>query len=505
MDAQLASELAARFVCGDRLAPSEEQDLLRWLESHPAARNELLADEAIDSLLRSLGRLEGPADRFVQDALRRMAEWQVQPRDVSAAAAALPPPLLVVGPKSSAQARWRGTLLAVARGRWALAAACASAVLLVGTFAWWLVQGPGALDANRLPVAMQDNPRPDSAETNASRHEPDRAFATLAQNTGAVWDTPRAAGDRLAAGTLKLAQGKAELHFDKGTVVRLSGPAVLELCGGDEVSLQHGSLTARVPHQAVGFTVVTPLSRVVDLGTEFDVVVGESGATQTLVRQGKVSLRPQRGPEQPGKSVELAAGGLDQAAVSVPDMVAPVLPVTTVAHGAGGRFLGMVSVDGQTADFHSPEALATFQALAMKQLQSTPRRFRQQWPELVKSSSQLAKPAAKTTAAEPALETPKAPPRNSVADSSTEGGGNADAHAAPEGRSVEVKEKGKTISISDTKESGITVTVTEMVNGKKKTTQVKATTAAELARKNPDAHRWYREYLHPRPKTGKAK
>ena len=78
---------------------------------------------------------------------------------------------------------------------------------------------------------------------------------------------------------------------------------MLELRSADEVFLRQGSLTARVPPPAVGFFVTTPLARVVDLGTEFDVVVDELGATQTLVRRGRVSLTPQRGQEDLGTPI----------------------------------------------------------------------------------------------------------------------------------------------------------------------------------------------------------
>ena len=55
------------------------------------------------------------------------------------------------------------------------------------------------------------------------------------------------------------------------------------------------------------------------------------------------------------------------------------------------------------------------------------------------------------------------------------------------------------------KNSGITVTITESVNGKKKTTKVRAADTAELAKKDPEAHKFYRKYFHPRPKNGKPK
>ena len=274
----------------------------------------------------------------------------------------------------------------------------------------------------------------------------------------------------------------------------------MELVGSDEVSLQSGCLNARVPAAAVGFTVATSLARVVDLGTEFDVVVQDSGAITTLVHEGKVSLRPQNGRGQTGKSLELTVNSFDHATVSIADVAGPVLPVVTVAGGDEGRYAAMISLDGKTAEFHSPDAFAQFQDRAWKQLRAGPGKFRRQWPALVEAAGQ--QPAVKNIRPNrPILIPPHASDRPAGA---TVPNGARGSNAAAASRVVEVKENGKTISISDSKDSGITVTITESVDGRKRTTQVNAATAAELARKNPYAHRLYRQY-RPRPKTGKAR
>ncbi len=77
--------------------------------------------------------------------------------------------------------------------------------------------------------------------------------------------------------------------------------------------------------------------------------------------------------------------------------------------------------------------------------------------------------------------------------------------AVADGQTVDVQENGKVISITDSKESGITVTITESVGGKKKMTKVQAADLPELARKNPEAHHLYGKYFHLRPKSGKPK
>ena len=235
----------------------------------------------MDSLLGCVARLQSTADDFVQHAVRRAATWNTAN---SQSARRLRPRPLQTGTCHKCGNRYvslAGSIDSplVGANRWIAAIACSIAVLLLGTIGWrWLAPGSrGESQSNQPTIADQPTPPPGSPENKNPPQLSDRAFATLTQNADASWDTPRAEGDRLTAGVLRLAQGGAEIHFDKGTVVFLTGPAVLELCSADEVSLQHGSLNARVPAPAVGFSVATPLSRVVDLGTEFDVVVAGFG------------------------------------------------------------------------------------------------------------------------------------------------------------------------------------------------------------------------------------
>jgi hypothetical protein len=53
-----------------------------------------------------------------------------------------------------------------------------------------------------------------------------------------------------------------------------------------------GRLTARVPRAALGFTVLSPGGKVVDLGTEFGLSVEEGGATTVRVFDGLVAVSP---------------------------------------------------------------------------------------------------------------------------------------------------------------------------------------------------------------------
>jgi hypothetical protein len=149
--------------------------------------------------------------------------------------------------------------------RWLIAAACL--VLAVGA-GWWVVKHGGG------PAAAQG---------------PAVGWLVNAQNCR--WSEGEPAGDMHAGTVLKLERGLAEVRFQCGARVVLEGPATLELLSGKSARLQHGRLTARVPEPAVGFEVVSPGGKVIDLGTEFGIAVDEDGAAEVRVFEGKVEAR----------------------------------------------------------------------------------------------------------------------------------------------------------------------------------------------------------------------
>jgi hypothetical protein len=122
---------------------------------------------------------------------------------------------------------------------------------------------------------------------------------------GAVASIP---GHSLDAGaTLSLASGRARVRLGEagtGAAVVLYGPARLIVESSNAVRLERGMMTAIVSPPATGFTVRTPAADVVDLGTEFGVLVDVSGRTEAHVLRGSVRVQPVGG----GAPTELIAG-----------------------------------------------------------------------------------------------------------------------------------------------------------------------------------------------------
>lgn len=115
--------------------------------------------------------------------------------------------------------------------------------------------------------------------------------ATLIAEEACEWDKgiKLQEGQRLAEGPLALKSGAAVLRFDGGALMFMRGQVSVELRSRSQAALHSGNVIVKAEDQAAGFLLDTPNSRVVDLGTEFAVNVGESGATEVHVLEGLVS------------------------------------------------------------------------------------------------------------------------------------------------------------------------------------------------------------------------
>ena len=190
---------------------------------------------------------------------------------------------------------------------------------------------------------------------------PNVAWLTNAQDC--VWIDRDAPGRDMGRGrTLRLGRGLAEIEFERGARVILEGPAALELLSDNSARLISGSMTARVPPAAKGFTIVSPQGKVVDLGTEFGLAVGASGATSVRVFEGEltasvgseapVHLLKDQSARMDGHSVALSprdvgAADFARAIVPPPEILPRVLaldfarPIERTLGDVDGRGIGL--------------------------------------------------------------------------------------------------------------------------------------------------------------------
>jgi hypothetical protein len=214
-----------------------------------------------------------------------------------------------------------------------LLAAAALVLLCVGA-GWWLATRPGPAEPQEV------------------------AWLVNAQNCQWAEDT-EPTGAMRAGTVLRVERGLAEIQFRSGARVVLEGPASLELLSANGARLLRGKLSAKVPEPAVGFEVLSPQGKVVDLGTEFGVSVGDDGATDVRVFAGQVkasaggepvSLRANQSARLDGAGVTVQPGGSDafvRAIVPPPVIVPRELlldfrhPAPNCLHDAAGQGTGL--------------------------------------------------------------------------------------------------------------------------------------------------------------------
>ena len=167
-------------------------------------------------------------------------------------------------------------------------------------FAWWAVVAASLLLAvvstwavvSSIPVAT-DSSQP--IATNGRFDSP--AVATLVLTDNCVWkNSTIIEGQPLRKGTYELKSGTAMVRMVGGAEVAMVGPCQIELRNAGSAHLHLGNVVVRASDDAEGFTLWTPNSEVVDLGTEFAVKVVDAGETEVHVLDGIVEYRRQRTP-----------------------------------------------------------------------------------------------------------------------------------------------------------------------------------------------------------------
>ena len=119
--------------------------------------------------------------------------------------------------------------------------------------------------------------------------------ATLTDSIRAQWanaSVEMIEGTRMSSdqGAVILTKGVAEFLCDDQTKITIEAPSEFEFLRSNQIALNYGRLYAVSVKGSAGFTVDTPSSRIVDLGTEFGVRVDVTGATEVHMVRGMASL-----------------------------------------------------------------------------------------------------------------------------------------------------------------------------------------------------------------------
>ncbi len=152
-----------------------------------------------------------------------------------------------------------------------------------------------------VQVALREPGKPAEA---ISPSAPASYVATLSQASDVEWGAATEAyraGSRVLAGELELRKGIARLAYDGGVELIVEGPARLRLESGSAATLLAGKVVFWADDASTPFTLSTPTSILVDLGTEYAVEVGPqkeevhvfSGEVQRLAKAAPRESQPQ--------------------------------------------------------------------------------------------------------------------------------------------------------------------------------------------------------------------
>ena len=116
---------------------------------------------------------------------------------------------------------------------------------------------------------------------------------------------------------MQLESGVAEITFSSGARVSIEGPTTLDVVSPMAANLLVGRLAATVPESATGYAIHTPVSTVIDRGTEFGAYVQSDGTTEVHLFRGLVEVTATDRGGKPLKTQELRSG--EAVRVSVDD------------------------------------------------------------------------------------------------------------------------------------------------------------------------------------------
>jgi hypothetical protein len=128
--------------------------------------------------------------------------------------------------------------------------------------------------------------------------------ATLTDSLQARWAEPTMSipkdGRLSTEQRFVLINGFAAVKTDQGVELTFEAPAEFKMMSNGDLQLKSGQVYARVAPQGFGFTVSTPNSKIIDLGTEFGVRAEAAGSSDVYVFKGKVQLFA--GPKEQAKT-----------------------------------------------------------------------------------------------------------------------------------------------------------------------------------------------------------
>jgi len=183
--------------------------------------------------------------------------------------------------------------------------------------------------------------------------------ATLSQAADVEWGPATEAyraGARGLSGELDLKRGIARLAYDGGIELIVEGPARLRLESALAASLLAGKVVFRADDASAPFTLTTPSSILVDLGTEYAVEVGDSqeevhvfsGEVQRVAKTAPLHAQPELLAAGEARRYDDSSSGSGELSSLEPAKFVRQLPAE--GHGSVDPAAGLLAYEGFAYD-----------------------------------------------------------------------------------------------------------------------------------------------------------
>jgi hypothetical protein len=263
------------LLCDEAISGEELAELESILMTDAVAREQFLEDMAVHAALEGEIAARGKVISFVESSQNgNAAGW----RSVLDAATSSD-----VGPTPASRMHRR------------LVALAATVLIAATAFVLWQL-GWRVVDQSRSPqhVAKSDGAAGDlgaakSIVASVSPKSGDCHWMFEDQN---IFEAPNdnVRNEIRPGETLRVVGGSLDVVFKSGVAVTLSAPAIIEVISPMRGRLIRGRATVKVCPGAEGFTMNTPRTSVIDLGTVFGVEVDDFGRTDIVVFKGMVDV-----------------------------------------------------------------------------------------------------------------------------------------------------------------------------------------------------------------------
>ena len=389
-------DLWTRKLAGEQLLDSEQQRLVDQLSVDDTLGQRIARDESTHRMLMAAAPAVDDHAWFTHSVLERCEQERIVTPKISNDSIEPPPveysfelpsvPAKVETPLISHSVRPSRERTTKKKGGGSLlrvSMIAAGIALIFGT--GWLsgVVSTRERQVAEAPARVANVPRTNesvSLRKSAVDRVPRTGFATLVNSTRAGGDSPLGAGRRIATETIAIQEGENVVALDNGSRLRVVGPAEFQLVSADEVSVRHGRVFASVPVSADGLRVITPTSHVVDSGSDYELVVNPYGDTDVLVNRGNVTVVPWPDSSEKSEPMFLTRETTNRATVFEPlTKDSRRGPLASTTHQTGGGFSGVISVNGESVEFTSPEAFENARKRVNERFDAASERFHEDW------------------------------------------------------------------------------------------------------------------------------